>query len=173
MFGDNCATCHGSGGQGFKGYPNLADDSWIWGGSLEDIQVTLHHGIRSDDPETRFNLMQAYGKDGILTRDQIIDLTDYVTSLSGGEVNADRVARAAPLFEEQCVACHGEGGMGIQALGAPNLTDTIWLYGGEREDIRETLYYGRAGMMPAWNERLTDEQIVALAVYVHTLGGGE
>jgi len=173
LFGDNCATCHGAGGQGFTGYPSLVDDAWLWGGSLQEIQKTLHHGIRSGHPETRFNIMQAYGEEGLLSRAEISDLVEYVVALSGREADAEAGARAAETFEAQCVTCHGPDGRGQQALGAPNLTDAIWLYGGEREAIRETLQYGRAGVMPAWTDRLTDEQIVALAVYVHSLGGGE
>lgn len=173
LFGDNCATCHGAGGQGFKGYPSLIDDSWIWGGTLDDIKKTLHHGIRAVHPETRNNLMQGYGEAGIYDRNQIGDLIDYVINLSGGEANAEAVERAAPLFAQQCATCHGAEGKGDQSQGAPNLTDQIWLYGGSRSDLRQTLYYGRAGVMPYWTDRLTDQQITALSVYVHSLGGGE
>jgi len=173
LFGDNCATCHGAGGQGFTGYPNLVDDAWIWGGGLDDIQQTLHYGIRSTHDQTRLNVMQAYGRDGLLPRDQIDDLVDYVISLSGGEADAEAVERAAPIFAQQCAICHGADGSGDQAQGAPNLTDAIWLYGGDRVSIQETLQNGRGGVMPAWTDRLTDEQIRALAIYVHSLGGGE
>ena len=173
MFGDNCATCHAAGGQGTTGYPNLIDDDWLWGGSLEQIQTTLHFGIRSTHPDTRNNLMQAYGSEGILNGDQISDLVEYVVSLSGREANADAIKRAAPLFAQNCTSCHGADGSGIQAMGAPNLRDAIWLYGGNRVAIQNTIYNGRNGVMPAWTDRLSDEQIVALAVYVHSLGGGE
>ena len=173
LFGDNCATCHGAGGQGFKGYPSLVDDAWIWGGSLEDIQTTLHYGIRATHPQTRNNLMMAFGETGAFSRDQISDLVEYVMQISGREANPEAVARAAPLFAQQCAACHGADGAGDQSQGAPNLTDAIWLYGGERGDIYESLYFGRAGVMPYWTDRLTDEQITALSVYVHSLGGGE
>lgn len=173
LFGDNCATCHGAGGQGFKGYPSLVDDAWIWGGELADIQQTIHYGIRSAHPETRNNVMQAYGELGIYNRDQISDLVEYVVNLSGREADPEAVARGSTLFEQQCASCHGVNGAGNQELGSPNLTDAIWLYGGERTDIRQTLYYGRSGVMPYWTDRLTDEQITALAVYVHSLGGGE
>ena len=173
IFGDNCATCHGGGGQGFIGYPNLVDDDWIWGGSFDAIQQTLHYGIRSMHGQTRNNLMQAFGRDGLLTGDQIDDLTEYVVSLSGGEANSEAVERAAPIFAQQCALCHGVDGRGDQAQGAPNLADAIWLYGGDRVSIQQTLYQGRAGVMPAWTGRLTDEQINALAIYVHSLGGGE
>lgn len=173
LFGDNCATCHGSGGQGFSGYPNLADDEWLWGGSLEEIRKTLRFGVRSPHPQTRFNTMQAYGRDGLLSGEQISDLVEYVVSLSGRAADGAAAERGAQLFAQQCVSCHGPEGRGDQTLGAPNLTNAIWLYGGERTVIRQTLYNGRNGVMPAWTDRLTDEQIVALAVYVHALGGGE
>ena len=173
LFGDNCATCHGAGGQGFPGYPSLVDDAWIWGGTLQDIQTTVHYGIRSTHPQTRLNVMQAFGRDGLLTRDQISDLVEYVVHLSGREADAAAVARAEPLYALNCAACHGPAGAGDQAQGAPDLTDAIWLYGGERADLNETLVDGRDGVMPHWTERLTDAQITALAVYVHSLGGGE
>ena len=173
LFGDNCATCHGAGGQGFVGYPSLVDDDWIWGGRLEDIQTTLHHGIRAQNDDTRMNIMQAYGRDGLLSGDQIGDVVEHVLTLSGGEANVEAAARGAEVFAEQCATCHGADGGGDKLQGAPNLTDAIWLYGGDRAAIRETVWNGRAGVMPAWTDRLTDEQIVALSVYVHALGGGE
>ena len=173
LFGDNCATCHGAGGQGFVGYPSLVDDAWIWGGTLEAIQQTLHYGIRSTHPQTRFNMMLAYGADGLLSREQIADLTEYVVSISGRDADAAAAARAEPIFQQQCASCHEADGTGMQVMGAPDLTDAIWLYGGEREAIFETIYDGRGGVMPAWTDRLADEQIIALAVYVHALGGGE
>ena len=173
IFGDNCATCHGSGGQGSTGYPALVDDDWLWGGSLADIQQTIRYGIRSGDPKARVNTMQAYGRDGVLSNDQIHDLVEYVVHLSGREADEASVARASETFEQICAACHGADGKGNHALGAPNLTDAIWLYGGDRKTIRETIYNGRGGVMPTWEGRLSDEQITALAVYVHSLGGGE
>lgn len=173
LFGDNCATCHGAGGQGFPGYPSLVDDSWLWGGALEDIQQTLHYGIRSAHPDTRFNLMQAFGEDGLLNEDQIDDLVQYVLHISGRPADEAAAERAGPLFAQQCASCHGADGTGDQAQGAPDLTDAIWLYGGDPIVIRRTIYYGRGGVMPYWTDRLSDEQIAALAVYVHTLGGGE
>jgi cytochrome c oxidase cbb3-type subunit 3 len=171
-FGDNCATCHGSGGQGFKGYPNLNDDIWLWGGTFEDIRHTLEVGIRAEHEETQISLMQAYGREGLLSRDQIKDLTQYVLNLSGKATNMEAVARVASLYQEQCSTCHGVSGKGDQSQGAPNLTDNDWLYGGSVEDIQYTLYNGRQGVMPNWNERLSPETITALAVYVHGLGGG-
>jgi len=145
-FGDNCATCHGSGGQGFIGYPNLNDDIWLWGGTFDDIRHTLEVGIRAEHEETRISLMQAYGREGLLSRDQIKDLTQYVLNFSGKATDMDAVFRAGTLFQEQCYTCHGVSGT--------------------------TLYNGRQGVMPNWNERLSPETITALAVYVHGLGGG-
>ena len=172
-FGDNCATCHGAGGQGFQGYPNLADDAWLWGGSLDAIEHTLTVGIRSDHPDARFSQMPAFGRDGLLNREQVSDVVEYVVSLSGRDADASAAARGAVLFEEQCVVCHQQGGVGDRTQGAPNLSDAIWLYGGERADIRETIWNSRYGVMPTWEARLDDATIAALAVYVHALGGGE
>ncbi|MEQ1867607.1 MAG: cytochrome-c oxidase, cbb3-type subunit III [Micropepsaceae bacterium] len=172
-FGDNCATCHGSGAQGFKGYPNLNDDVWLWGGSLDDIKHTIQVGIRSPHPDTRLSQMPAYGRDGMLNAKEIDDLTEYVASISGGKADAAAVARAAPQFKEQCAVCHGEGGKGKREFGAPNLTDNEWLYGGAKTDIRAQIVNGRGGVMPTWGSRLDPMTVDALAVYVHSLGGGE
>jgi len=174
VFKDNCVTCHGAGGQGARGYPNLADDDWIWGGTLDDIRQTIRFGVRNEHLESRFSQMPAFGRDGLLERDQIRDLTEYVISLSGEEADADAVARAAPVFEMQCAACHGADGSGDQFQGAPNLTDHVWLYGGDRETVRETITNSRYGVMPNWSARLDDATLELLAVYVHSaLGGGE
>ncbi|GLQ22377.1 Cbb3-type cytochrome c oxidase subunit CcoP [Algimonas ampicilliniresistens] len=172
-FGDNCATCHGTGGQGFKGYPNLNDDVWIWGGTFEDIRHTLEVGIRAAHDDTRFNIMQGFGQDGFLTRDEINDLADYILAFSGLEVDAEVQQRGQTLFADNCASCHGEDAKGDRSQGAPDLTDADWLYGGERADIQTSIYSGRQGVMPNWNERLDPEIITALAVYVHALGGGE
>ena len=172
-FGDNCATCHGSGGVGAKGFPALVDDDWLWGGTLDDIKYTITNGIRSTGDNTRFSQMPAFGRDGMLTPQQINDLVEYVVHLSGREADAAAVARAKPLFEDNCAVCHGEDGKGTRALGAPNLTDAIWLYGGDRDTIRETITNARQGVMPTWGGKLPPWQIDALTIYVHSLGGGE
>lgn len=172
-FGDNCATCHGSGAQGFKGYPNLNDDIWLWGGTFEDIEHTLNVGIRSTHEDTRYSLMQAYGRDGLLTRDEIRDLTQYVLSLSGADHDPDAALRAMENYTGICATCHGDQGLGDPLQGAPSLADEEWLYGGTVADIQATLIYGRQGVMPHWSERLAPETVTALAVYVHALGGGE
>jgi cytochrome c oxidase cbb3-type subunit III len=172
-FGDNCATCHGAGGRGAKGYPRLADDVWLWGGSLDDIETTIKHGIRSADPLTRTSQMPAYGRDGFRTPAQIDDLVEYVTMLSGRPADAAAVARARPDFEAECSTCHGLDGKGDRTKGSANLTDADWLYGGDRATIRRTIYGPRNGVMPNWSERLDPATVRALAIYVHSLGGGE
>ena len=174
LFGDNCATCHGAGGRGAKGYPVLADDVWLWGGTLDDIEYTIRHGIRQDDDEdTRFSLMPAFGRDKLLTGAQIDDLTEYVLNFADRSSDPAAVARAAPVWQAQCVSCHTAAGTGDRAQGAPNLTDFDWLYGSSRSDIRDTIYNARNSHMPAWQSRLDDASIKALAVYVHTLGADE
>lgn len=172
-FGDNCATCHGSGGQGGKGYPNLNDDVWLWGGKLEDIRHTLTVGIRSPHPDTRQSQMPAFGKDGILKAAEIDDLTEFVLNLSGQPANQTSVQRAGELWTNNCASCHGPDGKGLREFGAPNLTDREWLYGGTKADIRSQIVNARAGVMPNWGARLDPMTIDALAVYVHSLGGGE
>ncbi|MEM7728574.1 MAG: cytochrome-c oxidase, cbb3-type subunit III [Pseudomonadota bacterium] len=172
-FGDNCATCHGAGGQGFKGYPNLNDDVWIWGGTFEDIRNTLIVGIRATHENTRFSLMQGFGKDGMLSQAEIRDVADYLLNFTGRGIDPEAQGRGRELFVANCTSCHGDDARGDRSQGAPDLTDAEWLYGGEREEIIETLNIGRQGVMPNWHERLDAETITALAVYVHALGGGE
>ncbi|MCC6889708.1 MAG: cytochrome-c oxidase, cbb3-type subunit III [Hyphomicrobiales bacterium] len=172
-FLENCAPCHGSGGGGARGYPNLLDDEWIWGGRLEDIELSIRHGIRSAQSTARQGSMPAFGRDGILKRPEIEAVADYVRSLAGleGGSAADR-EQGKRVFEESCASCHGADGRGQRDFGAPNLTDAIWLYGVDRASIIEGLLNGRGGMMPAWEGRLDESTIKALAIYVHTLGGG-
>ncbi len=168
-FYENCAPCHGRGASGGKGYPNLNDDDWLWGGTLADIQKTLTVGIRSTSKETRDSAMPKFGIDKLLDDKQISAVADHVLSLSGGKANEE----GAKIFAEQCVACHGENGKGNQELGAPNLTDKIWLYGSAKEDVMETIRTGRGGVMPQWSTRLDPVTIKSLALYVHSLGGGK
>jgi cytochrome c oxidase cbb3-type subunit 3 len=174
VFGDNCATCHGAGGTGGKGYPNLRDDTWLWGtGKLEDIQYTITHGVRTGAAGAHAIQMPAFGRDGMLSDAQIGDLTEYVVALSHRPAQKAAVARAAPLFRDQCAACHGPEGKGDQTRGVPNLTDADWLYGDGRDDIRGQIFNGRGGVMPTWGERLSPETIKALTVYVHVNAGGQ
>jgi len=172
-FGDNCAPCHGRGAQGFPGYPNLRDDAWLWGGSLDDIHQTIQHGIRADDSATRNSQMPAFGKLGMLKPDQVSDTAEYVLSLSGNAGDQAAADRGAKIFAANCAACHGPDGKGNQALGAPNLSDELWLYGGDKATVVETITNSRSGMMPAWSERLDPATVKELAIYVHSLGGGE
>lgn len=172
-FGDNCAPCHGRGAQGAFGYPNLRDDSWLWSGTLEGIQQTILHGIRADDPKTRSGAMPAFGRTGLLSAAQIGDVSEYVLSLSGRAGDPQAVARGAKTFTDNCTACHGPEGKGNHELGAPDLTDELWLYGSEKATLANTIHGGRTGMMPAWVNRLDPETIKELAIYVHALGGGQ
>lgn len=171
VFGDNCAGCHGSGASGSKGYPNLNDDDWLWGGSLEEIHHTITVGIRSTHDDTRISDMPAFLTDEILTKNQIKDVATYVISLSNNSVAAPE--GASQIFQENCAVCHGEGAQGHKEFGAPNLTDDIWLYGGDPETLNATISYSRKGVMPTWAGRLDPATIRGLAVYIHTLGGGE
>ncbi len=174
VFGDNCATCHGAGGGGARGYPNLRDDVWLWGGSLEEIEHTLRVGVRSAHPETRTSQMPAFGRDGMLNAAQVSDLTEYVVRLSGRPADAAAVGRAQQLYADNCAACHTPTGVGDRLLGAPDLTDREWLYGSDRDSIRGQIHNGRNGVMPTWEGRFSPGVIKALAVYVHVnAGGGE
>lgn len=173
VFGDNCATCHGTGGLGAKGYANLRDDVWLWGGSLDDIHRTIQVGVRSDHPETRTSMMPAFGRDQMLAPAEVSDLTEYVVALSRRKADKAAVARAEPIYQAQCSACHGVNGAGSQPLGAPNLTDQEWLYGASREDIHEQIWNGRGGVMPTWQRRFDPATLKALAVYIHANAGGQ
>jgi len=174
VFGDNCAPCHGTGAQGGKGYPNLNDDDWLWGGTLDQIMQTIRHGARSDDPQAHAGVMQAFGDDEVLKPDEIVTVANYVRSLSGLPTRPGYdAAKGKQIFADNCVACHGEDGKGNQEFGAPNLTDKIWLYGPEEATVIETITHGRHGVMPAWEGRLDPATIKAMAVYVHSLGGGQ
>jgi len=173
-FAVNCSQCHGQGAAGFKGYPNLNDDEWLWGGTPEQILHTITHGIRnSEDPDARWSQMPAYGKDGVLERAQIVEVVDYVLAMSGQTHDAVRAEAGKAVFAEQCAACHGDNGTGNIELGAPNLTDSIWLYGGDRAALTESVVNARFGIMPPWGSRLNDATLKQLAVYVHALGGGQ
>jgi cytochrome c oxidase cbb3-type subunit III len=174
VFGDNCAPCHGSGAAGAKGYPNLNDDEWLWGGSLDQIMQTIQYGVRSGHPKTHEGQMLAFGKDGVLKPDQIVNVANYVRSLSGLPTQAGYDAAAGKkIFAENCTACHGDNAKGNQELGAPDLTDKIWLYGSDEATLIETITNGRSGVMPAWEGRLDPVTLKAMAVYVHSLGGGK
>ena len=172
-----CAQCHQTNGAGAVGYPNLQDDDWLWGGTMEDIHLTLLRGIRSEtDDDSRYSEMPAFGRDELLEEEEISQVVNFVMSLTPN-VNPPQdpsmVEAGAVVFEDNCAACHMEDGSGDRAQGAPNLADAIWLYGGDYAAISETVHNSRFGVMPDWNERLSEAQIRAVATYVHQLGGGE
>jgi cytochrome c oxidase cbb3-type subunit III len=173
VFRNNCAPCHGAGAAGVVGrYPNLLDDDWLWGGTAADIQQTVTHGIRYEaDADTRFSEMPAFGE--ILEPAQIDGLVQHVLSLAGQPHDTAAAEAAAQDFADNCASCHGEDGAGLREFGAPDLTDGIWLYGGDTATIQATIENSRFGIMPAFGGRLAPEDIAKVAVYVHTLGGGE
>ena len=172
-FQTNCAPCHGRGGQGFTGYPNLNDDDSLWGGTLEDINKTILYGVRSQHKQSRQSQMPRYGVDKLLTPAQVADLAEHVLALSKQAADPAAATRGAVVFKEQCASCHGDTGRGNREQGAPNLTDGIWLYGGTREAITESIRTGRGGDMPAWVDRLDAVTLKALTIYVGTLSGAK
>jgi cytochrome c oxidase cbb3-type subunit 3 len=168
----NCIQCHGTGAVGSAGYPNLNDDDWLWGGKPDEIRATIAHGIRfAEDDQTRISEMPAFGE--MLEPAQIKEIALYVRSLSGNTEDVAAVGDGAQLFAANCAVCHGETGKGNRELGAPNLTDAIWLYGSTEDDIVRQIRAPRNGVMPSWAGRLGDTTVKELAVYVHSLGGGE
>lgn len=168
----NCVQCHGSGAAGSRGYPNLNDDDWLWGGDIDAIHYTLTHGVRQPDHnETRFSQMPAF--DGVLKANEIDQVVSYTRVISGQDRPSQASAAGAALFATNCASCHGTDGKGLREFGAPNLTDGIWLYGGDVDSIRQTVVRSRFGVMPRWDNRLDPVTIKMLAAYVHSLGGGE
>lgn len=176
LFGDNCAACHGREGKGRENYPDLTDADWIWGGGPEAIAQTLTVGVNTSHPESRIGQMPAFGRDEMLDRQQVIDVATYVRSLSDPTVstadNIDQIDTGREVFQTTCVACHGEDAKGNPELGAPNLTDDRWIYGGSLQKIIASIHGGRQGHMPTWDERLTPGEIRVLALYVNDLGLG-
>jgi len=170
----NCSQCHGSGAQGGYGYPNLNDDAWIWGGDLDAIYATIAHGVRHEgDDATRFSMMPAFGVDQILGREEITGLAHYIRGMAGLEHDQAQAQGAAESFDINCSGCHGTDGTGMPALGAPNLTDAIWLYGSDQDQLVSQIHDPQHGVMPAWVGRLGEGTVKQLSVYVHSLGGGQ
>ena len=170
-----CVQCHGSGAAGVQaaGYPNLLDDDWLWGGTIEDIHLTISHGIRNDDdPDARWSQMPAFGADELLTEQEIREVAHHVLAISGQDHDAGLAGPGETLYLDNCAGCHMDDGSGDPTQGAPNLADAIWLYGGTEERIVETITYSRFGVMPTWSERLSEAEIRSVAAYVHGLGGG-
>lgn len=176
LFVDNCAVCHGVEGKGGPGYPNLAARAWLWGGDPATLAETIRVGINAQHPETRVSEMLAFGEMGMLTRDQSLAVAGYVRSLSGLKpefVDSAALASGGQIFAEQCAACHGADGKGQASVGAPNLTDSQWIYGGGTQSIVDTIHSGRKGQMPAWEGRLTPAEINMMVAYVLDLGERE
>lgn len=170
----NCIQCHGNGAAGNVGYPNLNDDDWLWGGDAAAIHQTLVNGIRQPgDDSTRMSMMPAFGRDGILTAAQVQDVVSHVRVIAGEEKPGASAQRGAEVFTANCAVCHGANGEGSRAVGAPKLSDAIWLYGGDRKSLTQTITNARYGVMPSWGNRLDPVTVKMLATYVHSLGGGE
>ncbi|MFN3425062.1 MAG: cytochrome-c oxidase, cbb3-type subunit III [Novosphingobium meiothermophilum] len=170
----NCIQCHGNGAAGSPGYPNLNDDDWLWGGDVATIHQTLVHGIRQPgDDATRMSQMPAFGRDGILNAAQVQDVVSHVRVLAGEEKPSASSQRGAQVYADNCAVCHGTAGEGSRMVGAPRLNDAIWLYGGDRKTLTQTVTNARYGVMPSWGNRLDPVTVKMLAAYVHSLGGGE
>ncbi len=172
IFGENCAPCHGAQGSGAPGYPVLADDDWLWGGSLEEIEATVRYGVRTENEKAHSSEMPAFGG-GYLEKAQIKDVAEFVLSLSGRDEDNAAAMRGGEIFAAECASCHGKDANGGRKFGAPRLTDGIWLYGGERADLISQITKPRHGVMPTWQGRLDDVSIKQVTIYVHSLGGGE
>jgi cytochrome c oxidase cbb3-type subunit 3 len=172
-FANNCQPCHGPGGEGRIGYPNLADDVWLWGGKLEDIEQTITHGIRSGDADARQSQMPRFGLDAMLKPEQIQQVADYVMTLFGKGKAGQDVSAGQALFAANCAACHGDNGQGNRDFGAPPLKSQVHLYGDSRATVVAQITNPRQGVMPNWNTRLDPATIRSVALYVHSLGGGE
>lgn len=176
VFAAQCSQCHGAGGAGVQagGFPNLLDDDWLWGGTHEDIVQTVTYGIRNEDHlDARYSEMPAFGRDELLTEEEMQQATHFVLSLSGADHDAQLASAGAEVFDYNCSSCHGVEGEGDRFLGAPALNDQIWLYGGSEETVYESIYNARFGVMPGFTDRLREAEIRAVAAYVHQLGGGE
>ncbi|MBM2290972.1 cytochrome-c oxidase, cbb3-type subunit III [Sulfitobacter pseudonitzschiae] len=172
VFRANCSQCHGSGAAGAKGYPNLLDDDWLWGGDIDAIMTTVRHGIRNTlDDDARYSAMPAFGD--MLEPAEIDAVVEHVVSLSSSDFDAALAAQGVTVFADNCASCHGDEGLGNREMGAPNLADAIWLYGGDRATLHTTVEQARFGVMPPWGPRLKEADIRAVSAYVHSLGGGE
>lgn len=173
-FAENCQACHGAGGAGRPGFPALAGDAWIWGGSMAAIQQTITYGIRNAHPESRVSQMPRYGADGLLKEAEIDAVTDFVMTLYKPDAAAGAgAAKGATIYAENCAACHGDKGEGKRDIGAPMLRSSVHLYGDTRTAVRAQISNPKQGVMPNWNTRLDEATIRAVTLYVHGLGGGE
>ncbi len=175
LYREHCAMCHGPDAKGQPGFPNLVDDQWLWDGEVEGIYTTIKYGINSSHEETQSAEMPGFLKDESLTKDQVRDVVEYVRSISGQEHFPEAAKRGAVVFEEDgaCSGCHGEGGAGGLGVGAPNLTDKHWIYGGDRDSLYRSIAEGRKGVMPHWVDLLREAEIRQLALYIKWLGTPE
>src|SRR3954452_2061036 len=177
LFGDNCAACHGLNAQGGHGFPNLTTGSWLWGGDPESIAETIRVGINSAHPQTRTSQMMAFGRDQMLKKDELENVVNYVRSLSdpvvAKGVPAAKIEAGKAVFAANCVVCHGDDAKGKADLGAPDLTDRFWIYGGDAESIFNSVWSGRQGQMPSWEGRLSPLDRKILALYLFDLRRGE
>lgn len=174
LFGDNCAACHGRDAKGAANYPDLTDEDWIWGGGPEKIAETLRVGVNAPHKESRSSQMPAFGQDSLLDAAQVKSVSSYVFSLSNPAFstpkNVAMIEAGRELFVGNCAACHGENAQGNAEMGAPNLTDRTWIYGGKLEELVASIHGGRQGHMPTWDARLSSSDIKILSLYVHSLG---
>src|SRR5262245_17479402 len=168
LFGDNCAACHGRDAKGGKGFPNLTTNSWLWGGAPEAIADTIRVGINSDNAGSRVSQMPAFGRDGMLPRGDIENVVAYVRSLSNPATDApaDKIAAGKAIYATNCASCHGDDGKGSTEVGAPNLTDAFWTYGGDPQSIYTSVWGGRQGHMPTWEARLSPVDRKILVLYL-------
>jgi cytochrome c oxidase cbb3-type subunit 3 len=172
-FANNCQPCHGAGGGGRPGYPALAAGDWMWGGTLEAIQQTVTHGIRSGDPDARNSAMPRFGVDNMLKPEEIQSVADYVMTLFGKPEPGKDVTAGRKLFTDNCAVCHGDAGQGNREVGAPRLAAHIHLHANTRDDVVAQVTNPHMGVMPNWDQRLDPATIKAVTLYVHSLGGGE
>jgi len=168
LFRDNCAACHGRDAKGGHGFPNLTTSSWIWGGNPEAMAETIRVGVNSAHPKSRTSQMMAFGRDQLLPRGDLDNVVAYVRSLSAPST-AGNVAAGKAVFAANCASCHGEEGKGNADLGAPDLTDQVWVYGGDPQSIHDSVWAGRQGFMPSWEARLSDVERKILVLYVTDL----
>lgn len=173
LFGDNCGACHGENAYGGPGFPDLRDTRWLWGGTPADVQESIRVGINSNNPESRFSQMPAWGRNKMLDQEQISDVARFVKSLSDSAIrmsDPDSVEAGRNVFKQNCSACHGTDAKGNTNIGAPDLTDNFWLYGSDLGQIYTSIYYGRQGHMPAWEDRLSSTDRKLLVLYLLDLG---
>jgi cytochrome c oxidase cbb3-type subunit 3 len=169
LFGNNCAACHGRDAKGGPGFPDLTTSSWLWGGDPEKILNTIRVGINSAHPDSHVSQMPAFGRDQMLPSADVIKVATFVFSLTHPDargIDPKTVEAGKKIFAANCVACHGDDAKGNPELGAPNLTDKFWIYGGDLSTIDTTIWGGRQGHMPTWEGRLSELDRKILTLYL-------